>query len=68
MSEVILLTVDEVGTLLRVSRRSVFEMTRTRNRAKQKHPLPIVRLNQNCLRFVKQDVLDWVSKLSQETK
>ena len=61
-----LLTVDECAALLRISRRSLYEMTRARVRSKQKHPLPLVRLNSNCVRFVRSEVESWILKLSQE--
>jgi excisionase family DNA binding protein len=61
-----LMTVNEAAQFLRISRRSLYEMTRARVRAKQKHPLPLVRLNSNCLRFVKSELEIWILKLSQE--
>ena len=57
-----IMTVDEVAAMLRMSKRSVYEMTSGRGRAKMKHPLPVLRIN-SSVRFVRKDVEEWVEKL-----
>lgn len=49
--------------MLRMSKRSVYEMTSERGRAKMKHPLPVLRIN-SILRFRREDVEDWIEKLA----
>jgi excisionase family DNA binding protein len=57
-----ILTIDEVASLLRVSRRSVYEMTSERGRERMKrNPLPILRIN-STIRFVREDVLAWINR------
>jgi predicted DNA-binding transcriptional regulator AlpA len=62
-----ILTVDELATLLKMSKRQVYEMTSTRTRtgAMKKNPVPVVRINGN-LRFRKVDVEAWLAKLALE--
>jgi len=59
-----ILTVDELAGLLKMSRRQVYTMCETRTRAKQEHPLPIMRVNGN-LRFSKSAVETWLGKLQE---
>jgi hypothetical protein len=63
MCEVI--TAVEVGAMLKLSKRSVYQLTCARVRGNQEHPLPMFHVNGN-LRFIKQDVEAWITKLSQE--
>jgi excisionase family DNA binding protein len=58
-----ILTVDEVAAWLKMSKRSVYELTSERSRAKMKHPLPVLRIN-SSIRFVKSDVEAWIEKLA----
>jgi excisionase family DNA binding protein len=60
MSEI--LTIDEVASLLRVSRRSVYEWTSERGRERMKsNPFPVLRYN-STIRFVREDVLAWIDR------
>lgn len=59
-----LLTIKECAALLKVSPRTVHEMTSARGRARSQHPLPVVRLNAKCLRFRKEDIEKWVETLA----
>jgi len=59
-----ILTIDELGALLKMSRRQIYEMTSKRTRAKQQHPLPLLRVNGN-LRFSKSSVEAWLQKLQE---
>jgi excisionase family DNA binding protein len=59
-----LLTVEEAAAVLKISPRSVYEMTSSRGRARREHPLPVVRLNSKCLRFRREDLEAWVEKLA----
>lgn len=58
-----LLTVEECAKLLKISPRSIYEMTSRRGRARNPHPLPVVRLNSKCLRFRLEDIENWVESL-----
>jgi len=59
-----ILTVRELAALLKMSVRQIYSMTETRTRVKQKHPLPILRVNGN-LRFSKTAVTEWLQKLEE---
>jgi excisionase family DNA binding protein len=59
-----ILTVDELAQLLKMTRRQIYSMTETRTRAKQEHPLPILRVNGN-LRFSRTAVEVWLQKLQE---
>ena len=59
-----ILTVSELASLLKMSRRQIYSMTETRTRAKQEHPLPTMRVNGN-LRFSKSAVEAWLVKLQE---
>jgi hypothetical protein len=61
-----ILTAVEVGEMLKLSKRSVYQLTCTRVRENQKHPLPLIRINGN-LRFRKPDVEAWLQQLAEET-
>jgi excisionase family DNA binding protein len=61
------LTVDELAALLKMNKRQIYEMTSARTRAKQKHPLPLVRVNGN-LRFSRPAVEAWWAKLQESAK
>jgi excisionase family DNA binding protein len=59
-----ILTVDELASLLKMTRRQVYTMTESRTRAKQEHPLPIMRVNGN-LRFSRTAVESWLQLLQE---
>jgi excisionase family DNA binding protein len=59
-----ILTVDELASLLKMSRRQIYSMTESRTRAKQEHPLPILRVNGN-LRFSRTAVETWLQQLQE---
>jgi predicted DNA-binding transcriptional regulator AlpA len=59
-----ILTVDALANFLSMTRRQIYEMTSARTRAKQKHPLPVLRINGN-LRFSKSAVEAWLAKLQE---
>lgn len=63
-----LLTIEECAALLKVTPRSVYEMTSSRGRARSQHPLPVLRLNSKCLRFRRQDVEDWLERIAKESE
>jgi excisionase family DNA binding protein len=59
-----ILTVDELASLLKMTRRQIYSMTETRTRAKQKRPLPLIRVNGN-LRFSRTAVEAWLAELQE---
>jgi excisionase family DNA binding protein len=59
-----ILTVDELAMFLKMSRRQIYSMTESRTRAKQEHPLPILRVNGN-LRFSRTAVETWLQQLQE---
>jgi predicted DNA-binding transcriptional regulator AlpA len=62
-----LLTIEECAALLKVTPRSVYEMTSSRGRARRQHPLPVLRLNSKCLRFRRQDIEAWLELIAKES-
>jgi predicted DNA-binding transcriptional regulator AlpA len=60
-----ILTVEEVATLLKVSKWHVYELAKPRTKTGdvRNNTLPCVRLG-NCVRFRKSDVEQWVERLS----
>ncbi len=62
-----IMTIDEVAAMLRMSKRSVYEMTSGRGRARMKHPLPVLRIN-SSVRFLRKDVEAWIEKLAANGK
>ncbi len=57
-----ILTIDEVSTMLRVSKRSVYEYTSERGRERMKsNPFPVLRIGDRVL-FVREDVLAWINR------
>jgi len=59
------LNLDDVSTILRCERASVYEMSRERSQAKQTHALRFLKLP--CgLRVRKQDLIDWLERKAAE--
>lgn len=57
-----ILTIDEVASFLRVSKRSIYEYTSERGRERMKHnPFPVLRIGDRVL-FVREDVLAWIGR------
>jgi excisionase family DNA binding protein len=57
-----ILTIDEVASLLRVSKRAVYEYTSERGRERMHHnPFPVLRLG-STIRFVREDVIAWITR------
>jgi excisionase family DNA binding protein len=57
-----LLDMDEAGELLKLSRPQVYELCRSRSRARQEHPIPVVRVGK-YLRFRASSLQEWVTKI-----
>jgi len=62
-----LLTADEVASLLKISKRSVHELCRSRTRQTQKRPIPIIRLNPKVVRFSRSAIENWIADLQNES-
>lgn len=62
-----ILTADEVASLLRISKRHVFELAqpRTRSGDVRENPLPCLKLGRS-LRFRKTDVEAWIEQLARK--
>jgi len=61
-----ILTVADLAKLLKISPRSVYELTRERHRRSQANPLPLVRINGKTVRFRKCDVETWLETKAKE--
>ena len=61
-----ILTANEVASLLKISKRQVYELTKERTQSGdiREHPLPCVRLGK-LVRFRRSDVEAWIEKLVQ---
>ena len=60
-----ILTIDELAALLKMSRRSIYEMTNARGRERMDHPLPCLRLN-GAVRFRRSDIEKWLDEIARE--
>jgi predicted DNA-binding transcriptional regulator AlpA len=62
-----ILTAAEVASLLRISKRHVFELAQPRTRSGdiRENPLPCVRLGKS-VRFRRSDVEAWIEKLARK--
>jgi predicted DNA-binding transcriptional regulator AlpA len=58
-----ILTVADVASVLKMSRRQIYEMTRHRGQVRLDHPIPTLRINGN-LRFRRSDIEDWLDQLA----
>jgi predicted DNA-binding transcriptional regulator AlpA len=60
-----ILTVDDLAAMLKMNKRQIYEMTKTRTRsgAMRENPIPVVKINGN-VRFRKSDIEDWIEKLA----
>lgn len=57
-----ILTIDEVASMLRVSKKTVYEWTSTRGIERlRRNPFPVLRIG-STIRFVREDVLAWINK------
>jgi excisionase family DNA binding protein len=58
-----LLTVEEVATMLKMSKGQIYEMTkaRTRTGSMKENPIPVLKINGN-VRFRKMDVDAWLDR------
>lgn len=58
-----LITPAELAPWLHISQRSALELCRERNRAKQKIPIPLVRLSNRQVRLNREAVERWLERL-----
>lgn len=65
MSEPIseILTVEDLASWLKFSKGQVYDLTRSRAKARHSYPVPTLRINGN-LRFLKSDIEKWLRQLS----
>lgn len=59
-----ILTVEDLAKWLKVSKRSVYEMTASRGQQRHENPVPILRLPVG-LRFLRRDIEAWLERCSQ---
>jgi excisionase family DNA binding protein len=62
-----ILTIDELGQLLKLSRAQIYSMLRKRGQARMQNPLPALKLNGN-IRFRRQDIVEWLDKCAKENQ
>ena len=62
-----ILTLDEVASLLKMTRNQVYTMTRARSQERMEVPLPVLRINGN-LRFRRDCVEAWLDQISSMEK
>ena len=60
-----IMTIDDVATLLQMSRSQVYTLTRKRSQARMENPIPVLRINGN-LRFRRSDVEAWIELIAKE--
>jgi hypothetical protein len=59
-----ILTVEQAGHFLGMTKRQVWEMTRARGRARMAMPVPLLRVNGN-IRFKRSSLETWVNNLEE---
>jgi excisionase family DNA binding protein len=57
-----LLTMDQAGQLLGLEKSQVYELCRSRSRARQEHPIPVVKVGK-VLRFRASSLNEWINKI-----
>lgn len=57
-----LLTMTEVASMLKVTKRTIGEMCRERTRQAQPNPIPVIRLNKKLVRFSRTAVERWIEE------
>lgn len=62
-----LLTITQLSERLQVSERKIYELTRRKNRERQRVPLPCIRIGR-CVRFKAEEIDKWLHQLQQETQ
>ena len=60
-----ILTIDDLGKLLKMSRGQVYTLTRQRSRARMENPIPVLKINGN-IRFLREEIERWLRTLSNE--
>jgi hypothetical protein len=58
------INIQQLADLLAISKRSAYELTRTKVRDRMKHPVPMLKINGNT-RFIREQVLEWVKQLQE---
>lgn len=57
-----LLTLDEVGQILKIKPTAVYELTRDRSQKRQNHPIPFIKVA-GKVRFSREAINQWLLKL-----
>lgn len=58
-----LLTIEEVGQILKLKPTSVYELTRERSQKKQPHPIPFIKVA-GKVRFSREAINQWLASLT----
>jgi predicted DNA-binding transcriptional regulator AlpA len=53
---------DQAGALLGLDKSQVYELCRSRSRARQEHPIPVVKVGK-VLRFRASSLNEWINKI-----
>jgi predicted DNA-binding transcriptional regulator AlpA len=59
-----LLTLEQAGQLVGMTRQQLYELTRSRCRVRMAHPIPYLKLGK-CIRFRASSLNEWIQKLEQ---
>jgi excisionase family DNA binding protein len=59
-----ILTIRQVARWIQVSERKIYEMTRERNRARQRVPIPVIKIGR-CSRFSAEAIDRWLKDLQE---
>ena len=60
-----LLTLEEAGKLLKLSKSQVYELTRSRSRCRQAVPLPVIRIGKRKM-FRASSLNEWIAQLEKQ--
>ena len=63
-----ILTVDELAAMLKMPREAVYEMTRRRSQKRHANPLPVIRLGERHVRFLRSHIESWLARCAERGK
>ena len=58
------LTLEEVGQILKLTKSQVYSLTRTRGQQRAQHPFPVFTIHSKAKRVRRSDLTRWVTQLA----
>ncbi len=63
-SEDEILTLEEAGQILKLTKNQVYSLTRTRGQQRAQHPFPVFTIHSKAKRVRRSDLMRWVAQLA----